>query len=337
MQQSLDTMFALGLSALTVVFSAAAYSRTDAGNVTTGWRDGAYQRGFETRFEQSIPAHDSSAALWATLRWVLFDEPAEGAVAGKDGWLFTAEEFSEPTSTRHLADELKRVSDRLAVHDIALVPVIIPDKARIHEDRLARGRSAGFSSRYARALETIDHAGLTVIDLRPALAFDQSFLRTDTHWSPSGAERAAQAIAAALADHALPETTVTTQASGEKQFDGDLLPFVATGPYRDRFGPSPVRIRTFETTVDSNQGLFGDAEIPVALVGTSYSAKPDFHFEGFLKTALKADVLNVSAIGQGPFVPMDAFLNDLDQLSTLPSLVIWEIPERYLTTRSSQI
>ncbi len=144
MQISLDSAFTVGTSAVILVFSVSAYSRTDTGNVTIGWQDGAYQRGFETRFEQSIPAHDSAVALWATARWVLFEEPASGAVAGQNGWLFTAEEFREPKSPRDLRKELARVARVLASFDITLVPLIIPDKARIHANRLPRGRSKFF-------------------------------------------------------------------------------------------------------------------------------------------------------------------------------------------------
>jgi alginate O-acetyltransferase complex protein AlgJ len=112
-----------------------------------------------------------------------------------------------------------------------------------------------------------------------------------------------------------------------------LLPFVATGRYRDRVGPAAELINTFETAVTSSGGLFGAADIPVALIGTSYSAKAEFHFEGFLKHALQANVLNLSRVGQGPFRPMDAFLEERSTLSSLPSIVVWEIPERFLTSQ----
>ena len=104
--------------------------------------------------------------------------------------------------------------------------------------------------------------------------------------------------------------------------------------FRHRVGPADEAIDTFESTVNASADLFGDAPLPVALIGTSYSAKREFHFEGFLKHALQADVLNASLVGQGPFAPMDTFLADLDALSTPPSLVLWEIPERFLTSSS---
>ncbi len=334
MQSTFDTLCTFGIAGLMAGLSVTTFSRTNAGDPTAGWASGAYQRGYETRFEQSIPAHEGAVALWAALKWALFQEPASGAIAGRGGWLFTAEEFSEPTETRDLATEITRASEQLATRDITLVPVILPDKARMHADRLRRGRSEGFNSRYVRALDVIEAQNLQVIDVRPALDFGASFMRTDTHWSPEGARGVAAAIASSLQGVNLPQTKVQTDVTGSAPFDGDLLSFVATGQFRDKVGPSSETITTYETTVETAGGLFGDSAVPVALVGTSYSAKPEFHFEGFLKQSLNADVLNASRVGQGPFLPMDVFLSDLKELSSLPSLVIWEIPERFLTSRT---
>ncbi|MEL7344532.1 MAG: hypothetical protein AAFN59_06685 [Pseudomonadota bacterium] len=334
MQNALDTVFTLSAAALMAGLSLTAFARTDAGDPTSGWRDGAYQRGFEERFERSVPTHEGSVALWAGVRWALFNEPSAGAIASKDGWLFTSEEFIEPSETRDFALELERVAARLSGAGINLVPVVIPDKARMQGHRLARGRSDGFENRYARALGTIGQADLPVIDLRPVLDFNYSYQRTDTHWSPEGARRVAGRIAARLADFDLPKTVVETKSNGVAGFEGDLLTFVATGAFSDLVGPAAEGIATFETSVAASGDLFGDAVVPVALVGTSYSAKPEFHFAGFLKQSLQADVLNASVVGQGPFAPMDTFLTELEQLSSPPSLVLWEIPERFLTSRS---
>lgn len=333
MYASLDSLSTLGIAALMAGLSITAFSNTDPGNLSTGWANGTYQRGYEDRFETSVPAHESAVALWAAVKWGMFQEPATGAVAGRGGWLFTAEEFAEPRDTRDFAQELERISTTLAADEIALVPVVVPDKARMQAHRLKRGRSAGFERRYDWALAQIRDAGLVAIDLREALGFADSYMRTDTHWSPEGARMSATAIAKALGDFDIPMAEVDTNQTGAKAFDGDLLSFVATGRYRDLVGPEPERIKTFETSVATTGGLFGAADIPVALVGTSFSAKADFHFEGFLKQALQSDVLNLSQVGQGPFVPMDAFLKERATLSSLPSVVVWEIPERFLTSR----
>ncbi|WP_424969278.1 alginate O-acetyltransferase AlgX-related protein [Dinoroseobacter sp. S76] len=329
-----DPLIPLALVGGLAALSVAALLRVDAGTPLRGWADGSYQRGFEARFEAALPTQTGAVELWAALRWQLLREPAQGAVAGEGGWLFTAEEFTEPKAPRDLAAELARVAAELDARGIQLAPVIVPDKARMQEHLLPRGRSAGFAARYGRALETVEAAGLPVIDLRPALSDDRAFLRTDTHWSPEGARRAAEAIATALDPFTLSPRKVTTRATGTRAFDGDLAGFVPTGAFRPHLGPHPEQIATYETEVASAGGLFGAAEIPVALVGTSFSAKPDFHFAGFLQQALQADLINASAVGQGPFAPMDAFLAELDGLDALPALVLWEIPERYLTSRS---
>ena len=44
-------------------------------------------------------------------------------------------------------------------------------------------------------------------------------------------------------------------------------------------GPEQRAIERYETVVEPSGGLFGAATIDVALVGTSFSAKPDWHFE----------------------------------------------------------
>jgi alginate O-acetyltransferase complex protein AlgJ len=72
----------------------------------------------------------------------------------------------------------------------------------------------------------------------------------------------------------------------------------------------------------------------VAIVGTSYSAEPAFHFEGFLKQALSADVINLALEGKGPFKPMDEALQGTILEDTGVRVVVWEIPERYVPSRS---
>ncbi len=332
MRKFQDTTLVLGFSTFLAGASVFSLSRTDLGDASTGWTNGAYQRGYEDRFAASVPGQKLAGSTWAALRWGLLGEASDGAVVGRNGWLFTAEEFQEPKNTRDLRKELETAKAKLSEAGITLIPVIVPDKARMHADKLTRRRSTPFARRYDHALEAVESVGLTVIDLRPVLEFDQSFLRQDTHWSPEGARRTAITVASATQID-LTVSAVTTKPIGQSPFDGDLLNFINTGPFRAWSGPSLEHIDRFETTVETEATLFGDTTVPVALVGTSYSALPDFHFEGFLKQALSADALNAAAVGQGPFEPMDQFLSDLSTLTSPPSLVIWEIPERFLSTK----
>lgn len=305
-----------------------AVHRADLAALGTNIVDGSYQRLYEGRFKAELTGQDALVAAWAALRLGLLAEVADGAVLGRDGWLFTAEEFTALADPLELSAALPRVQAALAPHGITLVPVIVPDKARIAADHLPRARSDRFAARYDRSLDALRATGLPALDLRPALA--GGFLRTDTHWAPDGAARVAGQIADALAGAALDRPGFDSARTGTAPLDGDLRKFAAVGDWDVPNTPAPETIPTHVTT-GGGLDLFGAAPVQVALVGTSFSARADLHFDGFLKSALGADVLNLALEGQGPLVPMDAFLADLNA-GRMPDLrvVIWEIPERYL-------
>ncbi len=333
MQKYADSCLVVAMALFVSMLSLTTFAQTDIGTPSKGWMDGNYQRSYETRFEGALPTHGLAVNVWASLRWALFGEAAAGAVVGSEDWLFTEEEFQQPRDPRDFDQELLKAARRLAEVGATLVPVIVPDKARMHGDHLPLGRSQSFATRYDAALDVVSAAGLRAIDLRPGLSFDASFLPRDTHWSPEGARAAATAIAEAVQDVSVEQVNFETTQTGLAVHDADLASFVPTGGLRAWVGPAADFITTYETQGTAAGGLFGDPLVSVALVGTSYSARPDFHFEGFLKSALQADVMNLAAVGQGPFTPMEQFLNDLETLSSVPSLVIWEIPERYIPVR----
>ena len=329
----------LALSTLVVASGAVALSSTDPSAPDTRLFDGSYQRVFEDRFERKLPGRDLAVHTWNAVGFALLGEVADGAVLGSDGWLFTAEEFQAPPPAPNLWDELDAVRGALSGHGATLLPVIVPDKARIMASRLPVERSTQFASRYDLLLAGLGERGFAAIDLRPALSAgaDQvpGFMKTDTHWSPAGAERAARTIAEEALSHDLPHTEFRADRTGAEDFEGDLLAFVNLGPFLAYADALHEDIEVFEVTPIGGTGsasLFGDIEIPVALVGTSYSARPEFNFEGFLKAELDVDLVNHSEVGRGPFEPMDRFQSSLADGNTAPRLVIWEIPERYINT-----
>lgn len=298
---------------------------------------GSVQRLYETRFEESFPLRDELSHAWAAVKYGGFGEVAEGAVLGKDGTLFTAEEFEPPKPHDEFASALTTARDTIAAAGGELIPVIVPDKARMMSEALPRARSAHYQMRYQTLLQIIERQGLRSVDLRPPLQTAGSYLRTDTHWSPEGARSAAQAIAALLAGELDSDTSFKTTRSGSRDLKGDLLVFAKTGRWAAKVGPQPERIMTYETISAGagDLGLFGDVATPVALVGTSFSARDALHFVGFLKSSLDADVVSFAQEGRGPFVPMQQFLNGPALSETTPHFVIWEIPERYLDTWST--
>ena len=303
---------------------------------------GAYQRAYETSFVDAFPMTFSAQALLNTATLALFGEANSEVVIGQGDWLFTSEEFRPPEEAPNFAAILQDTRTRLAEHEIELLPVIVPDKARIYTEKLPRARSGAIETRYESALSAVRAQGFVGVDLTSALLAgrqtSETFMRTDTHWSPAGASLAAKELADATGLIKAGNSDVTTQTLPNAPFDGDLMPFVETGPFAPWVGIEPEEIGVQQTvlTQDNGLGLFGEADIGIVLVGTSFSARAEFNFAGALSQATGLEVVNLATQGQGPFTPMVEALDAGTILEINPRFVVWEIPERYLSVWSSK-
>lgn len=283
---------------------------------------------------------DVGIDLFGTLSWAMFREGRRGVLAGDHGWLFSAEEFEtdDGSAARVVAaaDFIAAVERRLADEGIVLAVAIVPAKAAIYAEELGRyRRPAEPSARYDRLLALLGERGIRAIDLRPALASAKAtgptYLRTDTHWTPFGASVAAEAIAAALVGVDLGEAASFTRRDGlPAEHSGDLLRFVRVAGFARALVPPADRLEPFEAEAGESGSLFGDETIPVALVGTSYSANANWSFDAALRLSLSRDVLNVAAEGEGPFRPMSDYLRSDLFRDAPPRLVVWEVPERFV-------
>jgi alginate O-acetyltransferase complex protein AlgJ len=173
--------------------------------------------------------------------------------------------------------------------------------------------------------------------LEAAKARGDVFHPTDTHWTALGslvaAESISQAISEAFPALVLPRADFAAASSEEVEFTGDLVSYLSLGSLEERLGPPRLRVTltSLRRVDEESLGLFGTPEIPVTLVGTSYSADPRWGFEAALKRTLESDVLTVASEGRGPFAPMEGYLTGDTVDEFPPRLVIWEIPERYVT------
>jgi alginate O-acetyltransferase complex protein AlgJ len=279
--------------------------------------------------------------LFGMLSYGLFREGRRGVLIGTDGFLFSAEEYeSAPDAQANLTanvDFITRSAKTIEASGAKLLVAIVPAKARIYPGQ--RGRYAWPPEpevRLQRAVALMQQNNIDAIDLshalRAAKSEDQVFLKTDTHWTSFGASAAAKAISAKARGMAElgGEVPVTMTAGIAELHRGDLLRFIRLGLFAETAGPEADRLVTWTADVETGETLLGDSSIPVALVGTSYSADPRWSFRAFLADALKADVLNVAAEGKGPFDPMSEYLSSAPFRDTPPKLVVWEIPERFL-------
>ena len=304
--------------------------------------NGDWATAYQTGFEEALALREPAVTVWGGLSYALFSEGRPGVLVGASDWLFTTEEF-EPYSAETLAENLETVQtvrDTLAAQGIELVVALVPAKAQVYEENLGRYTLPDYThERYGSLLEALQARDIPVADLLPALLEAKTeadvFLRTDTHWTPYGARVAAEVVAQTVQAQAsfagLGETDFEIKAEAAESFEGDLLTFLPLGYLEGRVGPGEEGLELFGASQVGGGGgdLFGDPDVPVTLVGTSYSADARWNFAAALKVALGADVLNAAEEGEGPFMPMIDYLNSETLQNTVPELVVWEIPERY--------
>lgn len=305
---------------------------------------GEWATAYEKQFNDDIPFRQFAIDTWGALEYLTFHEGKEGVLVGSDGWLYTNEEFlSYPDADTALENKVKlavAAQSQLEQLGARFLVAVIPAKARVYPENLGAYSYPSYKEGvYSDFIDALEAQGIPVLGLLEPLALAKTdshvFLHTDTHWTPFGAEIAANAIAkqveAASLLPSLNTSSFSTEAAAPMTHEGDLLAYIPMGNLQ-YLGPQPDTLPVLTTSQEGGgPGLFGSQSIPITLIGTSYSANSKWHFEGALKQALGADVLNLADEGQGPVVPLEAYLSSDELRDNPPELVIWEVPERFLT------
>lgn len=301
--------------------------------------DGSWASDYQDAFGESFVFLEPSQAAWNALDLAVFGQGPESVIAGADDWLFTAEEFAHAAQPERVrqewVDQLASVHELLSAQGVPLLVALVPSKAASVPELAPPLPQAG-ADRYAATLEDLAALGIETVDLRAALRGRDAWLRTDTHWTPQGADRAAALIAARMLE-VVPELPVgalefAVEEPESVDFRGDLDRLLALGPFAS-IGPPADRI-TVQTVVQTSEpsgGLFDDATVDAVLVGTSYSEGAAWNLADRLRLELGVDILDLSEAGSGPLAPMADFLAGAALTSSPPRLVVWELPERYLT------
>lgn len=309
--------------------------------------NGHWTKAVETRYDEEFPIKRLGTNLWAALDYKVFNEGRPGVILGKDQWLYTDEEFDAVANgEQNEADNLaiiQGVRDTLKKQGTQLVLAIVPAKTRLYPEHVGDDKPAALhTDLYQQFHAQVNQAGIFAPDLLAPLqrAKDkgQVFLRTDTHWTPMGAEVVAQQLGEAISKQTPlsgdPQTFVT-EAKSSAPYKGDLTNFLPLDPLFSNLLPKPDDLQQRSTNPAQAEGeggdaLFADNSVAVGLVGTSYSANPNWNFAGALKQALHSDVVNYAEDGHGPILPMLKYLQTDAFKSSPPQVLIWEFPERYL-------
>lgn len=298
---------------------------------------GGLTRNIDGIYKQDLPHRSPSFGLIGAARYVVFGEARHGAIVGQDGWLFSAEEVRPlplPAQMTVIVETVLDIRAQLLLGGTDLVVVPLPAKIDVYRaisPDAVFGRALG--SLYTRFSDRLAARGVVVVDARSALLnpVEPVFFATDTHWTPLGAGLVASAIldAGAIAPGAL---VYDRRQEAPRELTGDLVSFVTTAAMAPDIGlPSESVTPVVQTPVDAGSDIFGAAAHDIVLVGTSYSANPDWGFADALMRTLGRDVVSVAEQGLGPLQPMQDYLAGADYRDAHPAVVIWEIPIRYLT------
>ena len=311
-------------------------------------REGRTTGALEKQLEQRMPLRPQLIGFANTLRYVLTRGTGDQVRLGHDDWLFLTEELRyEAQGAGNLQEHailLADVAQKLDRQGVVLVVALVPDKARVHPEQLANRKYPAYqASRYQDMLGALNLRHVAVVDLltplQKAAQSQNVYYQSDTHWNQIGAQVAAQSIAQAIKKKGLnlQESTYTTTATqAQTERPGDLIRLMGVDKAHTMLRPRSdyeAAAVTQQTSVDASAGLFGDAQVPVVLTGTSYSLRGNFH--GYLQQALSTKILNTAKDGGGFMTAAEAYFKDEAFLTTKPQVLVWEVPERFVYTKLS--
>ena len=210
-----------------------------------------YLRAFEKKVEDENALVLAVRPRYQLAVWKIFNDPGEKVVLGngEGRWLFYRQDVEflvqpSPLDVRSAKldnpiQAILKFRDQLKAKGVELLVVVTPGKPSIYPERLT---AAGINITGANAaghgkaiLDSLAKLGLNTVDLyTPLLAakaddakFGPLYLNDDTHWTPRGAEIAANVIAKKVGELA---------ESGVVNIGEPSMEFVASDSIADRMG-----------------------------------------------------------------------------------------------------
>lgn len=285
---------------------------------------------------------------WSTPSSVLAaDESA--AILGKNEWLFYKYELADASQypqTQKTSELIKNFNAVLSARGITLTVVMVPIKMRVYAEFLPDDTRLDEPTRqnYARMLDHFKTLGINVADVNSAfmgshlrLSDTPLFFRLDSHWTPTGAMVAAEAVTRSLEAHAtsarwlagIPNVGYSIKVANQKRPSRGRDLVHQLPPNAPTFEPEKLaQVNIFRSEGRAADLLGNPDAVEIGLVGSSYS-RDWTGFPDALRYVLQRDVVSL-AVGadQGSWVGMEHYLRDEAFQSKPPKLLIWEMPER---------
>lgn len=278
---------------------------------------------------------------------------------GQDGWFFrVAADLKDdfdlmPETSKYLT----RLHDELAERGTQLIFLSVPPRGIAASDYLdtAQPVQGSYDEKdvekvYRQMLDKLRATGIIVPDLIDSARSMQQgktpfFFSRDHHWTPFGAKTSAAAIAAALKDNAkykeLKRATYETKQTGTNEWAvtmaHEIQRLCTSDIPAEPYPQFATRLVSTGAGGTGEDALFGDTSSgdPAVLIGSSFSALPNFNFDGFISEATGLDVANYAISGGELFNALVSLSSSPDFQKLHPPFLIWEAPGIYDLNQNS--
>ncbi len=270
---------------------------------------------------------------------------------GQDGWIFSTWDRMQRVDQTALTQTLRLLSQAivsLREGRMDVVICIVPSRGKVMQRFLPQGQriTPEIARRYSQSVEELRKAGALVpaLDERFAEAYRANpayplFFKTDTHWTPIGAEVAAVEIARQMRERLQmpPSPRPGTRLGNLRRVSyagGNLLPFL-TAAQRAAVQPEEMYIREILPPEGGAAALIEDDTADVTVVGTS-NVQPRYNFQPVLSNQLLRPVaLSWKPNNQGPYYALLEYLKSPDFQRQRPRALVWNLIEYDLATPPS--
>ncbi|WP_338662842.1 hypothetical protein VQH23_22195 [Pararoseomonas sp. SCSIO 73927] len=266
-------------------------------------------------------------------------------IAGTDGWLFGAWDRANDAPLDNMRAATSVISQAIGIlrgAGIQVAMLLIPSKTVLYRQFLPSNVrfQADLERRYGIAAGEFRRAGAIVPDVQAAFRARQPsvqlWFKTDSHWTPMGAEIAAVEMAKAVGPTLPPSSRPGTQVTAlvNRQYPrGDLVRLLPAAQ-RDGYGVEPYQIREIASSGSQND-LIADDTADVALIGNSY-VEPRYLFQPILSNQLMRPVsLFWKPNNVGPWATILQYLSSDLFKQQRPKVIIWTHLELDLSTGPS--
>jgi alginate O-acetyltransferase complex protein AlgJ len=268
---------------------------------------------------------------------------------GTTGWIFPVWDKIDGLDNGALRDTVQVIANAvtaLRAGRMDVVIMLVPSRKRLMRQFMPQGSrySAEVERRYTLPMAEFRRAGALVPDLdtylRNIIAREpnrQIFWKTDTHWTPVGAEVTAIEIARQMREQlGMPQSSRPGTRLGELRpmtlAAGDLARYAST--QRGAYGPEESWIRQI-LAQEGPAALLEDDTSDVTLVGTSF-VQPRFGFQPILSNQLLRPVgLFWKPNSVGPYFTLLEYLKGDDFRRNRPRALVWNLLEPDMVTSTS--